>query len=122
MTKSAKARVSKRASRSAAPKNMHVIPRADKWAVVNEGSSRATGIFDTQTEAIEAARKLAIAREGQLVVHARNGRIREREHYDHDPFPPREPRKVLPPGAPPRTSRRKDIGKAVGHAVRGSGS
>jgi hypothetical protein len=105
-------------SKSPHGKNLHVIPRDDKWAVVGEGKSRPSSTFDTQTEAIEAARKLAKDRAGQLVVHGRNGRIRERDSYARDPFPPREPRKVLYPSGPPRNSRRKDIGKAVTQAVR----
>ena len=122
MSKSATAKVPKGTSRSTAQKNLHVIPRSEKWAVVSEGSSRATSVFDTQTEAIEAARKLAKDSEGQLVVHGRNGRIRERDHYGRDPFPPREPRKVLHPSAPPRTRKRGDISKAVSQAVRESRS
>ena len=122
MAKTATARAHKGAGRSVAPKNLHVIPRADKWAVINEGNSRANSVFDTQTEAIEAARKLAKDSAGQLVVHGRNGRIRERDHYGRDPFPPREPRKVLHPSAPPRTRRREDISKAITQAVRESRS
>jgi hypothetical protein len=122
MSKSGTAKAHKGTNRSLVPKNFHVIPRADKWAVVNEGNSRASSVFDTQTEAIEAARKLAKDSAGQLVVHGRTGRIRERDHYGRDPFPPREPRRVLHPSSPPRTRKRGDISKAITQAVRESRS
>lgn len=122
MSKSVTAKAYKGTGRSVGSKNLHVIPRADKWAVVNEGNSRASSVFDTQTEAIDAARKLAKDSAGQLVVHGRNGRIRERDHYGRDPFPPKEPRKVLHPSGPPRTKKRGEISKAITQAVRESKS
>src|SRR5258705_2300396 len=118
MSKSATASTFKDAKRSNTPKNVHVIPRNEKWAVVDEGKSRATSTFETQTEAIEAARKVAKDTAGQLIVHGRNGRIRERDSYARDPFPPREPRKVLHPSGPPRTTKGKVICKAVTQAIR----
>jgi hypothetical protein len=101
--------------------SLHVVPRADKWAVIDEGKSGVSSTFATQTEAIEEARKLAKDQAGELVVHGRNGRIRERDNYARDPFPPKVARKVFYPSAPPRNSTREDIGKAVTQAVRKSG-
>src|SRR5437763_8616135 len=94
-------------------KNLHVIPRANKWAVIAEGDSKVSKTFATQTEAIEEARKIAKDSGGQLVIPGRTGRIRERDSYSRDPFPPREPRKVLHRSAPPKRTRRKHIGSAI---------
>lgn len=120
MSKSSVAKAYRGDGRSVVSKNLHVIPRSNKWAVVSEGNSRPSSVFDTQTEAIDAARKLAKNSAGQLVVHGRNGRIRERDHYGRDPLPPKEARKVLHPSTPPRTARREDISKAIAQAVRES--
>jgi len=109
-------------SRDGESRNLHVLPRADGWAVVTEGNSKPSSLFDTQAEAVEAARKLAKARAGQLIVHGRTGRIRERDSYRRDPFPPREPRKLLHPVAPPKITKRKEIDKAITEAVRESRS
>ncbi|MFN2514978.1 MAG: DUF2188 domain-containing protein [Pyrinomonadaceae bacterium] len=104
------------------PKNIHVLPRADRWVIVSEGSQRPSSVHDTQLEAVETARKRAQQLFGQMIVHGRNGRIRERDSYGSDPLPPREPRKVLQPDAPPSTVSREAISRAVTKAIRESGS
>ena len=97
--------------------NLHVVPRNDGWAVRTEGRSRATSVHPSQREAIEAARKLAKQHAAQLVIHGRDGRIRNRDSYGNDPFPPKQPRKVLYPSSSPNTDR-EAIRKAVSEAVR----
>lgn len=70
-------------------KNQHVVPHNGGWAVKGEGNSRASSIHDTQREAIGAAREAAIRQGSEMLIHGQNGRIRERNTYGHDPFPPR---------------------------------
>lgn len=70
-------------------KNQHVVPSGDKWGVQGEGNSRLTSTFDTQKEAIEVAREIARNQHSELFVHGRDGKIRERNSYGNDPFPPR---------------------------------
>jgi len=53
------------------------------------GNTRATKIVSTQKKAIEIARKIAINQSSEMLVHGRNGRIRERSTYGKDNFPPR---------------------------------
>ena len=107
---------------AAMPKNLHVVPRNERWAIVSEGKSKATSVHDTQAEAIEEARTIARKLSGQLVIHRRDGRVRDRDSYNSDPLPPKEPRKVLAPSIPPRTVSRRAIGEAVSEVVRESGS
>ena len=102
--------------------NLHVIPRANEWVIVSEGSPKASSVHSTQLEAIEVARKVAKKSRGQLVVHARSGRIRAREHYWTDVSPQREPRKVMAPDIPPRSASVQAIRRAVGAAVAQSSS
>ena len=43
----------------------------------------------TQAKAIQRAREIARNQESELFIHGKNGRIRERDSYGNDPFPPR---------------------------------
>lgn len=65
-------------------RNQHVVPRGKDWAVVGEGSSRASSIERTQGKAIEKAREIARNQESELLIHGRNGQIRERDSHGHD--------------------------------------
>ncbi|OIN94839.1 MAG: hypothetical protein AUJ48_04385 [Deltaproteobacteria bacterium CG1_02_45_11] len=70
-------------------KNQHVVPVGNKWGVRGEGNSRLTKVSDTQREAINAGREIAINQGSELFIHGGNGRIRERNSYGNDSFPPR---------------------------------
>lgn len=70
-------------------KGQHVVPRGEKWGVQRSGSSRASGVYSTQSEAIEDARDKARKAGGELYIHGRDGRIRERNSYGKDPHPPK---------------------------------
>jgi hypothetical protein len=59
------------------------------WQVKRGGSDRASKVFSTQLEAIEYAREVAMNQQTELFVHGRDGRIRERNTFNDDPFPPR---------------------------------
>ena len=72
-----------------ATRNQHVVPRGNKWAVRKAGAEKVTRRFDTQQEAIEVARGIARNQGGEVFIHGRDGRIRERDSYGNDPFPPR---------------------------------
>ena len=69
--------------------SQHVVPRDGKWAVRRGGSDRVTRRFDTQLEAIAAARELARKQRTELYIHGEDGRIRARDSFGDDPFPPK---------------------------------
>lgn len=69
-------------------KNQHVVPHQGGWAVRGAGSQRATGVFETQQEAISRAREISRNQGSELLIHGRNGQIRERDSHGHDPYPP----------------------------------
>jgi uncharacterized protein YdaT len=69
--------------------NQHVVTHSNKWAVRGEGNSRVTSTHNTQNEAIKAARNIAINQKSEVVIHGENGKIRDRNSYGNDPFPPR---------------------------------
>ena len=70
-------------------KNQHVVPSNNQWAVKGAGNSKATSLHNTQSEAIKAARNIAINQKSELFIHGTNGKIRERNTYGNDPFPPK---------------------------------
>lgn len=71
-------------------KNQHVTHRPDgKWQHIGAGNERATGVYDTQREAIDSARDAAIKQQSELVIHGKNGQIREKNSYGNDPYPPK---------------------------------
>ncbi|WP_074449933.1 DUF2188 domain-containing protein [Tannerella forsythia] len=70
-------------------KNQHVVPKNGRWGVRGENNSKLTSTFDTQAEAIARAREISRNQQSELLIHSRNGRIRERDSYGNDPYPPR---------------------------------
>ena len=71
-------------------KNQHVTKRADgKWQVKGAGNSRATCVTTRQEEARQRARSIAINQKSEVVVHGCDGKIRAKESYGNDPFPPK---------------------------------
>lgn len=72
--------------------NQHVIPNNGEWQVKREGSDRATKNFTTQQQAINYARDIARKQQSELVIHGRDGRIRNKDSYGNDPCPPKDKR------------------------------
>ena len=70
-------------------RNQHVVPHEGGWAVRGAGSQRASSVHRTQREAIDAARGIARNQGSELFIHGRDGRIRERDSYGNDPYPPK---------------------------------
>ena len=70
-------------------KNQHVVPRDSEWAVRGDGNQRDTSRHNTQADAERAARQIAINQKSEVLIHGENGRIRERNSYGIDRFPPK---------------------------------
>ena len=70
-------------------KHQHVVPHSGGWAVHGGGNTRATVIKDTQQEAIDSAKLIAQNQGCDVIIHGQNGRIRDRNSYGNDPFPPK---------------------------------
>lgn len=71
-------------------KDLHVVPHKDGWAVRREGADRASSVHSTQKDAIDAAKPRAKDERVELVVHRRDGTIRDSDSYGHDPCPPKD--------------------------------
>ena len=70
-------------------KNQHVTPHPNGWQVKGAGNTRATAVTKTQSEAAAIARSIAINQKSERVIHGEDGRIRQKDSYGNDPFPPR---------------------------------
>ena len=91
---------------------VHVLSRADGWAVVREGRERATSVHPTQAEAARAGRELAREDGTGFLLHARDGRVRDRSDYGGDPGRP---------SAPPEDTPNAPAASVAGAAVRATG-
>lgn len=72
-----------------AKKNVHVTKHSDGWQVIRAGNEKATKVVETQKEAIQIAREIAINQQSELIIHGTNGRIREKNSYGSDSNPPK---------------------------------
>ena len=71
-------------------KNQHVTKHpSGGWQVKGAGNTRATVRTSTQKEAIAAARSIAIKSQSEVVIHGTDGRIRAKDSYGNDPYPPK---------------------------------
>ena len=71
-------------------KNQHVTPHKNGgWQVKGAGNKKATVITRTQSEAKNIARSIARNKQSEMIIHGKNGQIREKNSYGNDTFPPR---------------------------------
>lgn len=74
-----------------AKKNQHVVPTGDgNWGVRGAGNSKVTKKTSTQSEAIDVARDIAKNQGSEVVIHGRDGKIRDNDSYGKDPCPPED--------------------------------
>lgn len=71
-------------------KDIHVVPHKDGWATKKEGAQRAGTVTDTQKAAIDAARDQAKREQVEVVIHRKDGTIRDSDSYGNDPTPPKD--------------------------------
>ncbi len=70
-------------------RNLHVVQNGSGWAVKAEKNAQPLSKHYTQANAITKATELARVNNVELLIHGRDGRIRERNSFGNDPFPPR---------------------------------
>ncbi len=71
-------------------KNQHVVRLGNGWAVKKEGSTSFTVITERQKDAIIVAREIAKNNKSELIIHGRDGKIRDKDSYGNDPNPPKD--------------------------------
>lgn len=71
-------------------KNQWVTPHPEGgWQVKGENNQKATIRTHTQAEAITKAREIAKNQKAEVIIQGQDGKIREKNSYGKDPFPPR---------------------------------
>jgi len=65
--------------------DVHVMPGDQGRRVEVEGSDRPRSTHKTQSDATKAARTIARSNKSELLIHGRNGRVRDRSTYGRDP-------------------------------------
>ena len=69
----------------------HVVPNPKGgWSVKQGGASRASKVFDTQNAAIIYARDVSKNQKAELLIHGKDGAIRQANSYGSDPNPPKD--------------------------------
>ena len=71
-------------------KEVHVVPNDNKWNVKISGDLFPISSHLTQSDAINSGKPLAQMLQTELVIHRPDGRIRDKDSYGNDPFPPRD--------------------------------
>ncbi|WP_413777170.1 DUF2188 domain-containing protein [Anaerorudis cellulosivorans] len=71
-------------------KNQHVVPHKGGWAVKGSGNSKVTKVTSTQEQAIDYASKIAKNQESELIIHRKDGTIRDSDSFGNDPCPPHD--------------------------------
>lgn len=66
-------------------KNQHVLPHGKDWAIKGAGNVKYTKIVPTQKQAIDLARKIAKNQKSELIIHKKDGTIREKDSLGNDP-------------------------------------
>jgi hypothetical protein len=70
--------------------NIWVSPHPDGWQTHKEGSERASGVYPTQQQAIDAAVAQAKREQVEVIVQREDGTIRSKDSYGNDPNPPKD--------------------------------
>jgi uncharacterized protein YdaT len=65
-----------------ATKNQHVVPHEEGWAIKGEGNEKYTAIYDLQEDAIRRAKTIAQSYKSDVIIHRKDGTIRDRVSYD----------------------------------------
>jgi hypothetical protein len=60
-----------------------------KWETKREGAKRASVVTDTQAEAWQRNKELGKESGGEAFLKGRDNKIRERNSYGDDPYPPK---------------------------------
>jgi len=61
-----------------------------EWAVRGEKNEKVTSTHDTQAQAIQRAKEIAINQHSEVVIHRPDGTIRDKDSYGNDPCPPKD--------------------------------
>ncbi|MEZ5022206.1 MAG: DUF2188 domain-containing protein [Chitinophagales bacterium] len=64
--------------------HQHVVPHEEGWAVKGEGNEKYTAVYKYQDDAIDRAKDIAKNYGSSVVIHGKDGRVRDRISYAKD--------------------------------------
>lgn len=70
-------------------RNQHVVKTENGWGLRGENSKKLTKKFSTQAQAIDKGKQVAKNQKVELLIHGRDNKIRARDSYGLDPYPPK---------------------------------
>ncbi len=62
--------------------HQHVVPHEGGWAVRRESNKRVTATYKLQEQAIRKAKRIAKKYKSDVIIHRKDGTIRDRINYD----------------------------------------
>lgn len=71
-------------------KNVHVVKSGTRWAVKVEGCKEPVSKHSTQKLAQKNAIPIAKKNHSEVVIHGKDGKIRDKDSYGNDPHPPKD--------------------------------
>ena len=63
----------------------HILPHGEGWAVKKGGATRASRVFETKKAAVDYGREVSRRQRSELVLHDREGSIRNADSHGNDP-------------------------------------
>lgn len=70
-------------------KEHHVVPNKDGWGIKKNNGERSIKNFDKKQDAVDHARDISRNQKSELVIHNKDGKIREKDSHGNDPHPPK---------------------------------
>ena len=70
----------------------HVVPNSERggWDAKRNGAERASGHYETKSDAMKAGREMSRNAGTEFVVHGKDGRIQNPDSHGNDPCPPKD--------------------------------
>jgi hypothetical protein len=69
---------------------LHVVPRSGGWVVTASGAGQPTQQFSRKDDAVQFGESVARRKRTSLIIHGRDGKIKDIDAYGADPLPPRD--------------------------------
>jgi len=76
--------------RKSGRKEIHVVPKGDKWAAKKPGAKRASRVGKRKEDVLRETREQAKKENAELVIHGKDGKIQDSDSYGNDPCPPKD--------------------------------
>ena len=73
-------------------KTYHIVPNSLKggWDVKKGGGEKSLKHFEIKKDAFNFGRDVCINQGAELVIHGKDGKIKNKNSYGNDPYPPKD--------------------------------